>query len=86
MINWEPERPIWIQLAEIMRDRIETGVYQPRQKIPSIRSMVEEFGISPNTARRVLDHLAEQGMVVKVQSLGTFVRPAGRWRKEGETS
>jgi GntR family transcriptional regulator len=40
------------QLAAILRERIETGVYPPGRKIPSIIDLVEESGLSKMTVRR----------------------------------
>lgn len=80
MINWQPEpqRPVWIQVAEIMQERIETGVYQPGQRVPGYRGLAQEFGIAENTARKVLKYLVGEGLVQSVPTWGTFVSPADR--------
>lgn len=77
MINWvpEPERPLWEQIAEIVRERIDDGTYPPRSPIPSIERIQQEFEVGKNTARHVVRHLAEEGLVRPVPSLGTFVIP-----------
>ncbi|MGC5009721.1 winged helix-turn-helix domain-containing protein [Streptosporangium sp. DT93] len=75
MINWEPERPIWEQVAEIIQRRIEDGTYPPRTPIPSVERLQQEFEVGRNTARHVVKHLADEGFVRPVPSLGTFVLP-----------
>ncbi len=77
MINWrpEPERPVWIQVAETIQQRIDDGTYPPRTAIPSLPYIQQEFGVGRNTARHVLRYLAEVGYVLPVPSMGTFVIP-----------
>lgn len=77
MIVWspEPERPVWIQVAEVIEQRITDGEYPPRTAIPSIVRIEQEFGVGKNTARHVVRYLAEEGLVRPIPSMGTFVVP-----------
>lgn len=75
MIEFAPDRPIWQQVAEIIRARIEDGTYQPRQPVPSENQMIKEFGIARATARKAFAHLRETGYIYTVKSLGSFVTP-----------
>jgi len=81
MIAWvpDPERPLWEQMMETLRRRILDGTYPPRTKIPSLKQLTQEFGVGLNTARHAVDDLEEQGYVLPVSSLGTFVRQAEEW-------
>lgn len=81
MIDWtpDPERPLWVQVMEILRERILNGVYEPRGKIPSFKQITQEFGVGMNTARHAVDDLEAQGFVRAVQPLGTFVTPTEEW-------
>lgn len=81
VIDWEPdpERPLWVQVMEILRRRILDGVYQPRAKIPSFKQLTQEFEVGMNTARHAVEDLEEQGYVRAVQPLGTFVTPTDQW-------
>ncbi|MEU4410120.1 Scr1 family TA system antitoxin-like transcriptional regulator [Streptosporangium sp. NPDC023963] len=63
MIEFERDRPIWIQVAETLTARIESGQYPPRHLIPSEVQMVQEFGIARGTARKVVAYLRERGVV-----------------------
>lgn len=76
MIEFERDRPIWIQVAETLTERIERGQYLPRHLIPSEVQMVQEFGIARGTARKVVAYLREQGVVYTVPQIGSFVSPA----------
>lgn len=78
MINWRPSH-LWEEVAETLRQRILSGQYPPRARIPSIRDVMQEFEVGRNTALHALQYLEEQGYVVMVQSQGTFVTPAEEW-------
>jgi DNA-binding GntR family transcriptional regulator len=73
MIEWRPNAPKWAQVAEVLKQRIADGVYPPDTQLPSQHALVEEFGIAPNTAQKVLTRLREQGFAYSVRGVGTFV-------------
>lgn len=81
MIEFEPDRPIWIQVVEILQGRIERGEYQPRHLVPSEVQMVQEFGIARTTARKVIAYLRDQGFVYTVPQIGTFVHHRDKWHQ-----
>nr|WP_055503139.1 GntR family transcriptional regulator [Nonomuraea pusilla] len=45
----------------------------PHDRLPTERSLAEEFSLSRLTVRRVLDQLEQEGHVYRVQGSGTFV-------------
>lgn len=65
--------PKWRQLADLIRERIAAGAYQPRQPIPSEHSLVQETGLSRSTIQKAIKSLRDSGEVYSVQGLGTFV-------------
>lgn len=79
MIELVPDEHRWRQVMEIIKARILDGTYRPRGKVPGIRAMQQEFGVSLNTARHALNDLEEQGFVRQVPSIGTFVTPEVSW-------
>ena len=79
MIELVPDEHKWRQVMEIIKARILDGTYRPRAKVPGIRTMQQEFGVSQNTARHALNELEEQGFVRQVASIGTFVTPKESW-------
>lgn len=72
-VVWERNRAVWKQIYDELRERIETGVYQPRHPVPSLTQMEEEFGVVRNTARKVIKQLVEDGFVHTEVGVGTFV-------------
>ncbi|MBB6173684.1 DNA-binding GntR family transcriptional regulator [Nocardiopsis mwathae] len=74
-MEFDLDRPVWVQVAEVLRERIANGTYQPRTPIPSESQLMGEFGIARGTARKIVERLREEGLVYTVPRLGTFVSP-----------
>jgi DNA-binding GntR family transcriptional regulator len=68
--------PIYLQLVEILAERIERGEWPPNRPIPSELQLVQEFGIARGTARRAVAVLRERGLVFTVPQRGTYVAPS----------
>jgi len=66
--------PAYAQLVGILRRQIAAGVFRPGDRLPSESQLCSRYGVSPMTVRRVINILAEQGVVVTEQGRGTFVK------------
>ena len=73
-IDKKSHLPAYAQLAGILKQRISDGTFQPGARLPSEAAIAERFGISAMTARKAMGLLAEEGLLSRVQGLGTFVR------------
>lgn len=62
----------WRQTAQIYRDRIESGEMAAGDRLPSIRSISQEYEVATTTAQKVLEALRDEGLVV-TSPMGTFV-------------
>lgn len=71
--------PVYQQIADIIRGRIEEGRYSPDTPVPSIERIRQETGVAVKTIRRGVGVLATEGYVVIVPGKGTFVAPRDRW-------
>jgi GntR family transcriptional regulator len=67
--------PVYVQVAEILLARIESGELQPDRPVPSESQLQQEFGVARGTARKGIALLREQGLVVTVRGRGSFVSP-----------
>ena len=65
--------PIYLQLREIIRNRIEEGEYLPGTAIPSENKLAETYGINRLTVRNAVDALVNEGILRRVQGKGVFV-------------
>jgi GntR family transcriptional regulator len=71
MIDPEVPVPPYQQLAAILRTKIEEGEITGR--IPSERTLAQEFGLAHGTVRRALKILRDAGLITTVQGYGSFV-------------
>jgi GntR family transcriptional regulator len=55
-------------------DMIDSGL-EPHDRLPTERELAEQLGVSRLTLRRVLDELAAENRIYRIQGSGTFVRP-----------
>lgn len=67
----------WIQVYELLKQRILTGVYKPDLPIPSEPQLEQELGVARRTARKAVHRLRAEGLVYTKRNLGTFVSPDG---------
>ncbi|WP_114089614.1 histidine utilization repressor [Thalassospira profundimaris] len=65
--------PLYLEVKQLILDRIYRGEWQPNHRIPSENELVSELGISKMTANRALRELAHEGELVRVQGVGSFV-------------
>jgi GntR family transcriptional regulator len=66
-------RPLYAQVRETLIDRIKAGTWKPGQLIPNEFDIAAELNVSQGTARKALDTLAADGLIVRRQGKGTFV-------------
>jgi DNA-binding transcriptional regulator YhcF (GntR family) len=72
-INFEDERPIFIQIAEGIEDGILIGAYPEGEQVPSTTEISTTFKINPATALKGISRLVEEGILYKQRGLGMFV-------------
>jgi GntR family transcriptional regulator len=65
--------PPYMQIAAQLRERIESGEFPPRSRLPSAEAIVQETGVAKFTARKALRVLVEEGLAVMRPGWGTFV-------------
>lgn len=66
-------QPLYAQVRQRLVQRISTGEWRPGQLIPNEFELAKEMGVSQGTARKALDSLASDGLLVRRQGRGTFV-------------
>ncbi|MFF1870314.1 GntR family transcriptional regulator [Kitasatospora herbaricolor] len=76
-IDPSSDRPVFKQIADYFRDLIDRGELAPGASLPSEAQMTKTFGVAGGTARRALDVLRGEGLVVTEHGRGTRVRERG---------
>ena len=67
--------PMYIQIADTIKQDIAQQKMKPGESIGSQRELIEKFGVSQVTVRQALNILEKEGLVVRKQGKGTFVKP-----------
>jgi DNA-binding GntR family transcriptional regulator len=66
--------PPYLQVVKALKARIVSGELRDGEKIPSVRRIAEDWGISQATAMKALAALRADGLVESVTGVGTMVR------------
>jgi DNA-binding GntR family transcriptional regulator len=76
-MEYDPLAPVprYRQIAAIIRERIESGELEPNRPIPSEVQIENEFGVARATARRAVAVLRDEGLIVTVPGMGSYVKP-----------
>jgi GntR family transcriptional regulator len=65
--------PLYHQLKDILKEKIESRDWVPGEKIPSENELIVQYDISRNTVKKALDDLVQEGLLNRIQGKGTFV-------------
>lgn len=65
--------PLYLQLREVIRGKIESGEYPPGTWIPSENQLAETYGLNRLSVRSALSALQYEGLLHSVQGKGVFV-------------
>ncbi len=66
-------KPLYLQIAEILRDQIRHGDYAAGDLLPSERDLMVAYSVSRNTAQRAIEDLVRDNLAIRIQGKGTFV-------------
>ena len=69
----DDNRPIYLQLMEKIQQDIVSGVYNPGDKLPSVRELALEAAVNPNTMQKALSELERSGIVYSRRTSGRFI-------------
>lgn len=80
--------PRYLQIADLLRKRIARGVWLQGEKVPSLETLMEEFGVARVTVRQAVELLSREGLLLAQRGKGTFVTSTPtprRWQREWQT-
>lgn len=74
-MGWDinQDRPVYLQLVEIIQLRVITGIYPSGGKFPSVRDLAAEASVNPNTMQKALQELERQGLLYTQRTSGRFI-------------
>lgn len=68
----------YARVKQFLKDGLQQGVWPPGTLMPSEAVLVAQFGVSRMTVTRALSELRTEGLVERVQGVGTFAAHLGR--------
>jgi GntR family transcriptional regulator len=79
-LDFNDERPIYLQLAEVIEDAILRGIFQEETQIISTTEISVKYKINPATAGKGVNILVDEGVLYKKRGLGMFVSSGAKER------
>ena len=67
----------YARVKQFLKEGLQQGVWQPGTLMPSEAELVAQFGVSRMTITRALNELRSEGLVERVQGVGTFAAHLG---------
>ena len=74
-MEFSEHKPIYLQTADMMRERIMCHTWEEEARIPSVREYGAEIGVNPNTIMRSYEKLTADGIIYNKRGIGYFISP-----------
>ena len=71
--HWKRRSLPSVEVADALRGRVERGELAPRQRLPRLRDLAAEYGVSIGTVVRAVGMLKHDGTLVTGPGNGTYV-------------
>ena len=81
-INTRSGVPIYKQIEQQIEKGIAGGIYEPGDRLPTVREVALDLTVNPNTVARAYRELEYRGIIVSVQGRGTFISSAVKLNTE----
>ncbi|MBU5675120.1 GntR family transcriptional regulator [Alkaliphilus sp. MSJ-5] len=78
LLNFNSEKPIYLQLAEAIEDNILKGIFEEDTQIISTTEISVKYKINPATAGKGVNILVDDGIIYKKRGVGMFVSPGAK--------
>jgi len=72
-INFESHIPYYIQLMDILKEKVKQKIWMPGDQIPGEQDLCELYKISRTVVRQSLKELELEGVITRRKGKGTFI-------------
>ncbi len=72
-MNFNGSKPIYLQIADLICDKIVSREWRQDERIASVRDMGGELEVNPNTVMRAYEWLSEHNIIYNRRGVGFFV-------------
>jgi GntR family transcriptional regulator len=77
-------QPVYLQIVQQAKHAVETGVLQPGDQLPGIRTLAEQLVVSPNTVAKAYSELEHAGLLDLRHGSGAYVSRRFRQKSRAE--
>lgn len=77
LLDFQSDRPIYVQLKEKIIEGIASGRLKPGDPLPSVRSLAKDIGINMHTVNKAYQLLKQDGFIQIHRQKGVVVNPDG---------
>lgn len=67
--------PYYLQIYNVLKERIDTGIYESNILLPSENMLVEEFQVTRITLRNAIKKLKDEGRIYTEKGKGSYINP-----------
>jgi GntR family transcriptional regulator len=79
-MEFNNHRAIYLQIAEMICERILLDQFREDERIPSVREMAVQLEVNPNTVMRTFEFLQAKDIITNKRGVGYFVSADGKQR------
>ncbi len=72
-MEFNPHKPIYLQIADALCNRVLAGEWLANERIPSVRELGVSLGVNPNTIMRVYEYLQSLEVIYNKRGIGYFI-------------
>ncbi|GAB3716679.1 PLP-dependent aminotransferase family protein [Spirosoma flavus] len=72
-LDWKGAQPIYLQIADYLREEIHRGRLLPGNALPGSRSLADQLSVNRKTVVMAYEQLLSEGWIVSHDKSGTFV-------------
>lgn len=76
--NFDPDRPIYIQIREVIEDQIIKKHLKEKEQAPSTNQLINLYKVNHITISKGVNQLVDEGILYKKRGIGMFVAPGAR--------
>ena len=77
-MEFDGNKPIYLQIVDVICDNILDGTLKPDGRILSVREYGAQLGVNPTTIRRSYEKLTTDEIIYNKRGLGYFISPDAR--------
>ena len=76
-MEFDSSQPIYLQIADMISEKILSGTWKEKERIPSVRDLATSIQVNPNTVMRTYAYLEDKGIISNQRGIGFSITADG---------